>query len=460
MDMTLDLADTQGNILRAYAFPYARYVFLNLNDAEHARAFFGAIIPSITTSEVWPDEKPPSTLNIALTRTALLALNLPQTTINSFPDEFLEGMAARAASLGDSGNSAPEKWEAMWQGRVDIMVSIHAINIAERDRAYEDLVVIINSTGGATILSFQEANQLRIDGQLTRKEHFGYTDGISQPDFKHSHARHTPGDGKASRNGNWEDLATGDFILGYSNEACEIDAYPQPFGFSKNGTFLVYRKLSQDVKTFRAYVNEWGSLYNGGPEGLRAKFMGRWSDGTPLSLSPEKPDSTVIDDPLKVNDFTYGSDPEGLKCPLGAHIRRANPRDALGFKAKLTSRRRIIRRGMSYGHYAPESEPVDNEDRGLVFIALNANISHQFEFVQQQWINYGNDLHLGEDSDPVIGNREHGGRFVVPGDTDKGEEPFVCSNMESFVALKGGDYFFVPSLTALFLISVGLVDPR
>jgi hypothetical protein len=67
---------------------------------------------------------------------------------------------------------------------------------------------------------------------------------------------------------------------------------------------------------------------------------------------------------------------------------------------------------------------------------------------------------LGEDSDPVIGNREHGGRFVVPGDTDKGEEPFVCSNMESFVALKGGDYFFVPSLTALFLISVGLVDPR
>jgi Dyp-type peroxidase family len=449
-DSTLDLADIQGNILRAYAFPYGRFIFLNLTDSASARVFIAALIPRITNAEVWPDEKPRSTMNIALSRTALSALELPEPSINSFPDEFLQGMAARANGLGDVGSSAPANWEAIWQGRVDVLISIHGQAKSDCDAAYQWIVDIAESSSGATILGYQESNQLSIDGEFTPKEHFGYTDGIAQPEFRHSHAKHTLGDGKISAHGKWESLETGDFIIGYSNEAKELEAYPEPMVFSKNGSFLVYRE----------YIESWGKRYPGGVEKLKAKFMGRWPDGTPISLSPDKPDQELANDANRSNDFSYGDDPDGARCPLGSHIRRANPRDALGFHGKLSSRRRIIRRGMPYGSYAPETEPVDEEERGLVFIALNANFSRQFEFIQQQWINYGNDLQLGEDTDPVIGIRKGNSRFVIPGDSSKGEEPFFCSGLPSFVTLRGGDYFFVPSLTALQQMAQDLVDPR
>ncbi len=456
----LDLADIQGNILRSYAFHYACYIQLRLTRGQAARRFVAAILPSVTNAEVWPHEKPESTLNIALGRSALSALEIPQPTINSFPNEFLQGMAARAASLGDTGDSAPEQWEEAWQHPVDVLISIHARTDSARLRACEAVDAICKQTGGATITGLQDAGKLRIDHKITAKEHFGYTDGISQPEFEHSHSRHTPGDGKLNRKGQWLDLATGDFLIGYPNEAKELEACPLPTVFSRNGTFMVYRKLRQDVKSFRQYIAEWGARYPGGPEKLQAKFMGRWPDGTPLSLSPDRPDPELAADAQRNNDFTYKADPQGLRCPLGAHVRRGNPRDSLGFHGKLAERRRIIRRGMPYGAYAPDQQDVDDSDRGLIFICLNANLSRQFEFVQQQWINYGNDFHLGEESDPVIGNRAGSSRYIIPGDPGKGEESFVCAGLPSFVTLKGGDYFFIPSITALQMISEGMVDPR
>lgn len=459
-DAILDLTDIQGNILRAYAFPFGRYMFMNLTTASDARSFIRAMIPDITSSEIWRDEKPLSTLNIALSQSALTALKLPEATLRTFPDEFRQGMAARARSLGDVGDSDPANWEPMWQKGVDVLIMINGQTEAECEKLCADIAAKAHSTGGALVLGMLASNLLQVDGKLTSKEHFGYTDGISQPEFRHSHSVHTPGDGKVAGHGNWNPLETGDFIIGYSNEAKEIETYPEPIIFSRNGTFLVFRKLQQEVQKFRDYVERWGALYPGGPEKLRAKFMGRWPDGTPLALSPDKPDPALATDPQRSNNFSYRDDPEGLRCPLGAHVRRANPRDSLGFHGQLTSRRRIIRRGMTYGTFAPESQPVDDTERGVVFMALNANISRQFEFVQQQWINYGNDMHLGEDSDPVIGNRSDGGRYIIPGDTAKKEETFVCSGLSTFVTLRGGDYFFVPSLTALQLIADGLVDPR
>lgn len=458
--MNFDLTDIQGNLLRAYAYPHTRYVFLNLRDADKARAFIAAVIPHITNSEIWADKKPPSTLNFALSRTALTALELPLATINSFPVEFLEGMAARATALGDVGDSAPDKWEAMWQGRVDLWMSINALTQVDREQRYAQLVDIVSATEGAEILGYQNGDSLVIDGNPCAKEHFGYSDGYSQPDFYGSHSENTPGDGKINHGG-WKDLADGEFILGYANEALELQASPLPETLSKNGSFLVYRKLEQDVKGFRDYVNEWGPRYPGGSEKLMAKFVGRWRDGTPLALSPDSMDATLASDIARNNDFTYADDPEGVRCPIGAHVRRANPRDSIGFRGKLASRRRILRRGIPYGPYVPEGQPVDDQERGIVFMVLNANINRQFEFVQQQWINYGNDFHLGEDSDPLLGNRSNSpGRFVIPGDPAKGEKTFVCSGMQSFVTLRGGDYFFLPSLTALQLLAFGMVDPR
>ena len=456
--MNLDLTDIQGNILRGYRLPFARYIFLNLTGGDKAKAFLAEIIPHVTNSEVWIDEKPKSTLNIGLSRTALAALDVPLASINSFPPEFLDGMAKRAKALGDIGDSAPEHWDDFWANRVDVWVSINALSAEDREGKFQVIQKAITHSQGAKIVGTQDTEALIIDGAPSPKEHFGYTDGLAQPDFQGSHAFNTPGDGKIAGKGKWKDLKNGEFLLGYPNEALEDGELPAPAELAKNGTFMVYRKLEQNVQGFRDYVDEWGEKYPGGKEKLMAKFIGRWRDGTPLALSPDKMNPDLAADHNRNNNFTYGDDPEGLKCPIGAHVRRANPRDELLYHGKLPSRRRILRRGMPYGNYTPEGQPVDEQERGIIFMAINANISRQFEFVQQQWINYGNDFHAGEDKDPVLGNREKPGRFVIPG--DKQNPPFICADMQSFVTLKGGDYFFLPSLTALQMLATGLVDPR
>ena len=142
-------------------------------------------------------------------------------------------------------------------------------------------------------------------------------------------------------------------------------------------------------------------------------------------------------------------------------MRRVHPRDAFGFNGKLIDRRRITRRGLPYGEFAAEGDAVsDSDDRGIVFMALNASLSRQFEFVQQQWIEYGNDAHQGNDKDMLMGNHRGHGKFVVQGDRSAANPPFVCAHLPNFVELKGGDYFFLPSITALGMIAMNLVDPR
>jgi Dyp-type peroxidase family len=259
----------------------------------------------------------------------------------------------------------------------------------------------------------------------------------------------------------WAPLATGELLLGYADEAGELPVAPVPHLLAANGTFMVYRKLHQNVATFRAFLDRQAALYGGGKEKLAAKFIGRWRDGTPIERSPDKPDSSIAQDPNLSTDFTYGGDLAGARCPMGAHLRRVHPRDAFGFNGRLINRRRITRRGLPYGPFAAEDQPVsDADDRGVVFMALNASLSRQFEFVQQQWVQYGNDSHLGNDKDVLMGNHGGHGRFVVQGDSSNTNPPFVCSNLPDFVELRGGDYFFLPSITALGMIALGLVDPR
>ncbi len=181
-------------------------------------------------------------------------------------------------------------------------------------------------------------------------------------------------------------------------------------------------------------------------------------------LSPDKPDPSIAKDPDRNVNFTFGKDPTGSRCPLGAHLRRVNPRDAFGFETRLINRRRITRRGLPYGEWVPEGEPVnDADEHGVAFMALNASLSRQFEFVQQQWIEYGNDSHQGNDRDLLLGNHSassNGSKFVVQGSEDPNNPPFICGGLTNFVELRGGDYFFIPSMTALKMISTGTVDPR
>ena len=258
-------------------------------------------------------------------------------------------------------------------------------------------------------------------------------------------------------------------LLGYADEAGELPVAPVPHILAANGTFMVYRKLHQNVGTFRAFLDKWGQRYGEGgeqaKEKLAAKFIGRWRDGTPIELSPDAPNNAIAQDPNQSTNFRYGGDAGGTRCPVGAHIRRVHPRDAFGFEGRLINRRRITRRGLPYGPYVGSSDSqdqaeLDRTDRGVIFMALNASLSRQFEFVQQQWISYGNDAHLGNEKDLLMANHGEGERFMIQGDTTAANPPLICSGLPNFVELRGGEYFFLPSITALGMLAMELVDPR
>jgi Dyp-type peroxidase family len=459
----IDVSDIQGFALRGYNFPFARYLLLELLDSKAAQRFVGHVVPHITTGVKWDGGKPASTVNIAFTHPGLIQLGLPEETLLSFPVEFQQGMKARGEILGDTGKDAPDRWDAAWQeDSVHVWLGVNARSREALEHRCSEMLRIMDETKGARLLYAQEAGAIFIDGQQTSKEHFGYTDGFGNPDFKGAQRDCVPGQGKLTSDGHWEALATGEFLLGYADEAGELPVAPIPHLLARNGTFMAYRKMHQNVATFRRYLDEQAKRYAPGTkEQLAAKFLGRWRDGTPLELSPDRPDPSIVRDPNRNTDFTYGADPAGERCPLGAHIRRANPRDAFGFNGKLVNRRRIMRRGMPYGTYVPEGEPVsDKDERGIVFIALNASLFRQFEFVQQQWIQYGNDSLQGNDNDLLTGNHGAKGKFVVQGTTDPRNPPFICSALPDFVELRGGDYFFMPGLTALQMMAAGTVDPR
>ena len=458
----LNATDIQGFVLRGYNLPFARHLFLHFEDAARARTFLRRLIDQITTGQRWDHGKPESTVNIAFTHPGLVALDLPAATLLSFPVEFQQGMKKRAAILGDTGANDPEKWDELWHDdRIHAWLGINAVSAEALDSRSAQLQSLMNETSGATLLGSQDAASLIIDGQFCNKEHFGFTDGFGNPDYLGVERDSQPGQGKLMPDGTWECLATGELLLGYADEAGELPPAPVPHLLAANGTFMVYRKLHQNVATFRDYLDQHAAIYGGGKEKLAAKFIGRWRDGTPIELSPDQPDQSIVQDPARSTNFTFSKDPEGTRCPIGAHVRRVHPRDAFGFNGKLIDRRRITRRGLPYGKAALENEAVsDADERGVIFIALNASLVRQFEFIQQQWINYGNDAHQGNDKDMLLGNHGGHGKYVIQGDNTTTNPPFVCSHLPNFVELRGGDYFFLPSITALGMIAMGLVDPR
>ena len=458
----LNETDVQGFVLRGYNFAYARYLFLHFEDAARARALIGRLLPSITTGQRWDGGKPQSTTNIAFTHRGLAAFELPDATLFSFPVEFQQGMKDRADILGDTGLNAPEHWDAIWRGpQVHAWLGINGLTVAALDARCAEIQALLDETKGAVLLGSQDAASQIVNGKANTKEHFGYTDGFGNPDYLGVERSTQPGQGKLMPDGSWAPLATGELLLGYADEAGELPVAPIPHILASNGTFMAYRKMHQNLATFRTHLEEHGKLYGGGKEKLAAKFIGRWRDGTPLELSPNAEDQSVVLDPQRSTNFTYGTDGEGMKCPIGAHMRRVHPRDAFGFNGKLIDRRRITRRGLPYGEFAAEADAVsDADDRGIIFMALNASLSRQFEFVQQQWIEYGNDARQGNDKDMLMGNHGGQGKFVVQGDRSAANPPYVCAHLPNFVELKGGDYFFLPSITALGMIAMNLVDPR
>jgi Dyp-type peroxidase family len=483
-----ELPDIQGNILHGYrSFPHARFLFFKIekNKPEAGRAFIDSLLtdkPTTVTRGKWLS-KPLATTNIAFTFRGLAALQLDAQCLASFPPEFQQGMKQRARLLGDVGLSDPRHWDEPWlssSDHVHILVSCYASDSAKLNHHCENLLrgcpdgveAIRDPTKQGSQPLQEDAKRLVVNGKLV--EHFGFEDGLSNPAIEGVRdAGGGTGNPKAQ---------LGEFILGHRAEGGEVAPMPAPRALARNGSFLVLRKLEQDVFEFRKFVREQAVLLEQvlGPtetaaeEFLAAKMMGRWRDGSPLALYPTKPANDSN------NNFSYAEDPDGALCPLGAHTRRANPRASLGFSGRLVRRRRLIRRGIPYGPYLPdnadENNPAWRARRGIFFLAFNASIERQFEFVQRQWINYGDAFRQGDDTDPIAGSRYGDGRcidvadekpfdrstngmgcMVIPGDELSRRPPFLCWGIPNFVTTKGGDYFFVPSLTGLRLLASGKV---
>jgi Dyp-type peroxidase family len=421
-------------------------------------------------------------INIAFTYSGLAALKLNDITLASFPEAFRQGMAARAQRLRDDGPSAPETWEGelglpsvhgfftggfaigdhlpsdetFWKS---LRAGIAAFNdpVDERGELLRFWLRLIFRGLGLEILQVelgQDPYRVDAQGQIVnfpdRLEHFGFRDGLSQPFVDLGLTDTAPGGGNPSRNGTWTPIAPGEIFLNLPDEDNEVQLCPLNSELRLGSTFLVFRKLQQDVVGYRAFLHRQHPHDPEKREALAAQMVGRWRNGTPLVLSPETPRTAYHEATL--NDFRYtADDPLGRRCPLGAHIRRANPRD-IGGRDEVR-RHRILRRGISYGGpLLAEGSLDDDEERGLLFIAANSRIDLQFEVVQADWISNGEFLgQAGLGRCPLTG--AHDG--AVTDSFLEANAVAPITRLPRFVMTRGGDYFFAPGLKAIQLIAEG-----
>lgn len=468
----IEFDDIQGLVVRGYgALPAACYLLLQITDRRKALPWLRDLVGQVTYAHTRPDQQ---AINLAVSYHGLANLRIDQTILEGFSDEFRSGMTTphKRRILGDEGDSAPEHW--LWGGPATAQVDLLLLCYAQDDNVLGALCT--NLQTGMTDHGLTQIARLDTETLPDFKEHFGFRDSIGQP-YVAEFDRHE----KPRPNA----VPLGEILLGYRNgydrytQRPLVDAGHDPdsrlatdpegsvqhdLGF--NGTYLVFRQLAQDVPGFwRALTHQAKETDHESADAIRlaAKLVGRWPSGTALVQSPDLDDPTVSDK----DDFQYhATDAEGLKCPLGAHIRRTHPRDSLppepGTEKSIafSNRHRLLRRGRVYGKPFDDSlDPaiflnnLDREEapvaRGLHFICLSANIGRQFEFVQHTWANNPNFNGLYRDPDPIIGNRNaHGlpqNRFTIQ------HRPARCQlqGLPAFVQARGGGYFFLPSRRAL-----------
>jgi Dyp-type peroxidase family len=447
----LEREDIQGIILSGYVhLPWTAFMLLTVDPAQAAgaRRWLAGIADTITTAEL---KEEVSSVNLALAATGLANLGLDQATIESFSIPFTDGMSSplRSRILGDAADDGgPERWR--WGGphnAVDVLLMLYADSEQNRDALVTRMRAQIAASGALAERALFEAG-LYPD----RNEHFGFADGVGQPAID--------GTGHARRAHAANVVNAGEFILGYENEygyAAEAPSLGPHRDLGKNGSYLVFRQTTQDVAGFWQFMDRQSRAPDGredptARERLGAKFIGRWKSGAPLALAPD------ADDPsLGATDaFGYAEkDPHGFGCPLGAHARRANPRDALltdkpAESLKRTARHRLMRRGRSYGPRIADPLVADGEERGLHFICLCADIARQFEFVQQTWINNPVFGELGAEVDPLIGGQTDAAVMTLQQIPVRRR----ITGVPSFVRLVGGAYFFVPGLKALRWLAI------
>jgi Dyp-type peroxidase family len=435
MDVSLELDDIQAGALYERPSPYVgTYLLLCVRDREDGRELVRRLHRIVNHAGA-VDAADDTSLTVAFTFNGLKVLGVPQASLDSFAPEFRQGMAARAEILGDVGESGPDRWEEpLGSAAVHIAVAVLSSDegriraVAERAReAHGDLP-------GIDLIWRQDCYQL-----ATGRTSFGFKDGIGQPAVE--------GSGRLPTDLRQRPLKAGEIILGYPDETGELPPMPSPDALGRNGTYVVFRKLHTKVAAYRSYLRARAAT-RAEEDLLGAKMVGRWQSGAPLAVSPDRDDPDLGSDPRRNNDFGFGDDPRGFKCPVGAHARRANPRDALDQEGSVDVRlHRMIRRGTNYGPMLPDGVIEDDGiDRGIVFVFAGAHIKRQFEFVKTQWLNDGIFIGAPLESDPLVGPRgDDPSSFTIP------QRPIRrrLQDLPPFVVTRGGEYCFAPSLRAL-----------
>lgn len=436
----LELDDIQYILLSRAPALAGRYAFLSFRSPAEGRAWLSAMleeVPSVSTMRESVAHEG-RWVTIGFTWSGLRALGVDEASLATFPEEFRQGMAARAEALGDTGAHHPNGWVGgLTDPDLHAIVLLFARDEVERTRgeaAHDELVAhhegieVLSTLAVAAVPPLDYAH-----------DHFGYRDQLTMLPIEGSGDQPQPGSGAP--------LKPGEFILGYPDEEGPPARLPQPEILAKNGSFMAYRRLQEHVGRFREFLAQHGET----PEErelLAAKLMGRWRSGAPLVLAPQRDDAALGGDPQRNNDFNYAKDdPHGYAVPLGAHIRRMNPRDS----AANVNRRRMIRRGATYGPHLPDDAPEDGQERGVAAFVLCASLIRQFEFAQNVWINDKNFNELGNERDPLIGNQDGTLEFKIPTRPIRKK----ITGLPAFTTLRGGAYFFVPGLRALRWLAAG-----
>jgi deferrochelatase/peroxidase EfeB len=463
--------------------PMVRHFLLKVRVPAQARRLLGRLVsgdesdaPQITSAQNWhvgfepgpadnpsevPQFKPDYCLNLGITWAGLLALEVkdrvPNISFRSF-DAFIAGAAERARLVGDTGTSGPENWiGGFGTGNDHVLVTLHAISpeamtqysgrlsaLFAEDDAFQELW----RGDGMALMEMQDGKPVP-----TTKVHFGYTDGISMTTIRGGPERYKPDHQQPCEP--WL------FVL---LDEAENYFVPEPRELGLNGSFAVFKMIRTDVVGFENFLQSKKGQID--PELLAAKMCGRWRNGVPLALSPE------TDSPLQggvsaehLNDFEYvnadgSGDPKGLLCPVGAHIRRVNPRGqpitGQGNPGGSNNTHRLIRRGMPYGPVYDPTQPYDGVERGLLGYFINSNIENQYEFVLSQWVNdseFAGAVRLPPKSkDPLIGTQDPAESiFVIP--QAKGAPPIRIAGLSSFITTQAAAYCFLPSITAIQFIA-------
>jgi Dyp-type peroxidase family len=493
----VDYADIQGLVRFAHGrLTESAFLLVRIKDVPGARQWLaGASITHSASLSPLPE----SALQLAFTAQGLEALGVAETVVREFSEEFTGGMRAhenRSRRLGDIAGNDPQHW--LWGGK---------------DEQNPHLLLMVYTPAGQMQDKLREIRQADFKGAfdilntLTAKssgpeEPFGFADGISQPEIDWQARVDTD---PHTRDHYSNLLALGEILLGYPNEYGLFTARPllnpaevphtealpaaadQPGlkDLGRNGTYLVLRQLAQDVTGFWKYFDEQAQADEPQREALAAAAVGRQRDGTPL-VSQSHDAITGIRPNGADNQFLFDDDPMGRQCPIGSHVRRANPRTGdfppgvsgllsrliriLGFGRQhpgddlvaSTRFHRLLRRGRAYGSTLTPAQALrdpplkkSQEERGLYFLCLGANISRQFEFVQNAWAMNSKFAGLPTQSDPLLGNREP---LVTGEQTDKftlpqTDAPARClEGLPQFVTVRGGAYFFMPGIRALEFI--------